>query len=508
MWDPLGHLSLFIIRGCNLQRETFTEKLHWDSLVTDPLLTKWRSWEEELLQIQGTEIPRPFRSRQDNGEPSLVSFSDASKQAKCAVNSIITKYEDNKVDTRINVASTKLSLQKTISIPRLELDAFLMSIRLVKSTLKEQNLTIKNVTIFTDSMIVLYWEKQPSSCYRDYIAHRIADVQSELKCLENKGYEVEVRYCPTAENPADDGTRGLTSEKLGSKSRWQLGPKFLQEPESKWPTVSHEEEKIPDVNLEVRKKCFTWRQKVQLIKIHQKQVFTQEINDLKERREVSTKSRLKRLVPFLDENGSLRARGRLRHAPIQYSAKYQIVINGNSHILQLIIAKAHEETKHGSVQHIMNETRQEYSIIKLKQGVKKHTQNCWFCKRETPKSTPPIMADLRRARVIPNISPFTQVMCDYFGPITVKDRSITRRSIPQWGCIFTCLETRAVHLELANDLSTDAFINCLIRFTSRRGTCTDIYSDRGTNFIGAAKELQKNLHKEKVINTMYKNGIN
>ncbi|KAK3727593.1 hypothetical protein QZH41_005924 [Actinostola sp. cb2023] len=53
IWDPLGHLSPFIIRGRNLQRESFTQKLHWDSLVTDPLLTKWRSWEEELLQIQG-----------------------------------------------------------------------------------------------------------------------------------------------------------------------------------------------------------------------------------------------------------------------------------------------------------------------------------------------------------------------------------------------------------------------------------------------------------------------
>ena len=553
IWDPLGHLSPFIIRGRNLQRETFTQKLHWDSLVTDPLLTKWRSWEEELLQIQGTEIPRPFRSRQEKGEPSLVSFSDASKQAKCAVNYIRTKYEDDKVDTRINIARTKLSPQKTISIPRLELDAFLMSVRLVKSTLKEQNLTIKKVTFFTDSMIVLYWVKQPSSRYRDYVAHRIADVQSELKWLEDKGYEVEVRYCPTAENPADDGTRGLTSEKLGPESRWQLGPKFLQEPESKWPTYAHEEEKIPDVmNLEVRKKCFTSRQskpafqegrfstlskalrvlarclrwkskekglisseelknaQVLLVKTHQKQVFAEEINDLKEGKEVSRKSRLKRLVPFLDKDGLLRARGRLRHAPIEYSAKYPIVIDGNSHLSQLLIAKTHKETKHGSVQHVINQIRQEYWILKLKQGVKKYTQSCWFCKKERAKPTPPMMADLPPARVTPNTTPFTQVMCDYFGPITVKDRSTTRRSIPQkrWGCIFTCLSTRAVHLELANDLTTDAFINCLIRFTSRRGTCTDIYSDRGTNFIGAAKELHKNLDKEKVINTMYKNGIN
>ncbi|KAK3737628.1 hypothetical protein QZH41_006460, partial [Actinostola sp. cb2023] len=142
IWDPLGHLSPFIIRGRNLQRESFTQKLHWDSLVTDPLLTKWRSWEEELLQNQGTEIPRPFRSRQENGESSLVSFSDASKKAKCAVNYIRTVYEDGNIDTQINIARTKLSPQETRSIPRLELDAFLMSVKLVKTTLKEMNIPI------------------------------------------------------------------------------------------------------------------------------------------------------------------------------------------------------------------------------------------------------------------------------------------------------------------------------------------------------------------------------
>lgn len=77
-----------------------------------------------------------------------------------------------------------------------------------------------------------------------------------------------------------------------------------------------------------------------------------------------------------------------------------------------------------------------------------------------------MMADLPPVRVTPYDCPFTAVMCDYFGPIQVRERMSTRRTIQQkrWGCLFTCLATRAVHLELVNSLTTEAFINCLIRF--------------------------------------------
>ena len=114
------------------------------------------------------------------------------------------------------------------------------------------------------------------------------------------------------------------------------------------------------------------------------------------------------------------------------------------------------------------------------------------------------MSDLPKERVAIGDKPFTYTGIDYFGPIAVKLSKRTRSNpalAKRYGVIFTCLTTRAVHLELAGDLSTDCFIMALRRFRSRRGNVKYIKSDNGTNFIGADRELKeaiKNLDKGKI----------
>ena len=83
---------------------------------------------------------------------------------------------------------------------------------------------------------------------------------------------------------------------------------------------------------------------------------------------------------------------------------------------------------------------------------------------------------------------FSKVGVDFFGPLRVKH---LRKQEKRYGCLFTCLVTRAVHLEVAFSLSTDSFIMCLTRFIARRGKPTVIYSDNGTNFVGANRELRE-----------------
>ena len=104
----------------------------------------------------------------------------------------------------------------------------------------------------------------------------------------------------------------------------------------------------------------------------------------------------------------------------------------------------------------------------------------------------PFMGDLPKERVKIGEKPFSNTGVDYFGPYLVKKNRETRSTkalTKRYGVIFTCLTTRAIHIELAGDLSTDSFLLALRRFISRRGYVKVIRSDNGTNSVGANNEL-------------------
>ena len=101
-----------------------------------------------------------------------------------------------------------------------------------------------------------------------------------------------------------------------------------------------------------------------------------------------------------------------------------------------------------------------------------------------------VMADLPSGRLQVNEPPFSHVGIDCFGPFLVKQG---RSQVKRYGCIFTCLSMRAVHLEVAHNLTADSFLQALRRFISHRGKPQQIYSDNGTNFVGAQKILQDSL---------------
>ena len=103
------------------------------------------------------------------------------------------------------------------------------------------------------------------------------------------------------------------------------------------------------------------------------------------------------------------------------------------------------------------------------------------------------MSELPKERSDAYEKPFYNTGIDFFGPIIVKLSKKTRvnqAKAKRYGVIFTCLATRAIHIEIAGDLTTDSFILLLHRFIACRGKVKHIRSDNGTNFKGAQKELQ------------------
>jgi hypothetical protein len=105
-----------------------------------------------------------------------------------------------------------------------------------------------------------------------------------------------------------------------------------------------------------------------------------------------------------------------------------------------------------------------------------------------------MMAPLPEARLKLPFRAFERVGVDYGGPFLTK-QGRRKAKAKRYLCLFTCLNTRAVHFEMAYSLDTDSFINAFIRMTARRGTPTYVVSDNGTNFVGAERELRELLEK-------------
>ena len=117
------------------------------------------------------------------------------------------------------------------------------------------------------------------------------------------------------------------------------------------------------------------------------------------------------------------------------------------------------------------------------------------------------MADLPEDRLTPEKPPFSFVGIDYFGPLEVKQG---RSRVKRYGCLFTCLTTRAIHIEIAHSLGTDSMVNALRRFISIRGCPERIRSDQGTNLIRSDKELKEAIegwNQQKVNSSAIRKGL-
>jgi len=129
--------------------------------------------------------------------------------------------------------------------------------------------------------------------------------------------------------------------------------------------------------------------------------------------------------------------------------------------------------------------------MRARDAIRHQIRKCVTCTRHAAPTTESIMGDLPSARVNPARA-FLHCGVDYAGPFTLRPiPGRSKVSFKGYLALFVCLTTRAIHLEVVSALTTEAFLAALKRFMSRRGKCSQIWSDCGTNFVGAAKEIKE-----------------
>ncbi|KAL0149469.1 hypothetical protein M9458_055257 [Cirrhinus mrigala] len=224
-----------------------------------------------------------------------------------------------------------------------------------------------------------------------------------------------------------------------------------------------------------------------LVRYVQQQSFQDEITLLNKGHAVKTSSRIYKLDPILD-NGILRVGGRLSRMAMPEEFKHPAILPSESHLCRLLMDHIHKMSGHCGRSQLLAKLHKRYWITRGNVTVRKVIRDCLFCRRWHGSALEQKMADLPLNRITPDLPPFSHVGIDYFGPIEVKRG---RAHVKRYRVIFTCFNSRAVHLEMAYSLNTDSCICALRRFMCRRGQVKEFISDNGTNFIGAERELRE-----------------
>lgn len=406
--------------------------------------------------------------------------------------------------------------------------------------------------------MVLCWLKSSPSAWATLVANRVSKIQL---ATENCSWN----HVAGVQNPADLISRGTTTDQLIASKLWWNGPEWLALDPSEWPashlnmvesnealneakatsnnavTIAEEPSFIDEYvaihsnyhrMLRITAYCLRFLRncclksndrrtgilttveinaaETTLIKLVQRQFFGNEITQLQQGNQISTKSRLRWFHPFLDAHQVLRIGGRLSNSLLPFESKHQAILPSSHPFSALLVQSIHLRQLHAAPQLLLTILRLRHWVIGARDLAKRTVRNCVTCCRNRPKTIQQFMAELPSTRVTAS-RPFTTTGIDYWGPIQIKQQH--RRAAPRkaYVAVFVCFSTRAVHIELVADLSTAKFIQALRRFVSRRGICSDIHSDNGRNFVGAANELRRLInskeHQAAVSQECLSNGI-
>ena len=241
--------------------------------------------------------------------------------------------------------------------------------------------------------------------------------------------------------------------------------------------------KIGDLTVEELKKA-----EILIIKHVQTTSFPNEIQNLKEEGFVTKKSDIRSLCPIINEEGLMSVGGRISEADEDIS-KHPYILSYKHPLVEKLVRYYHEKA-HVGTEWTLALIRKKFWITKARIVIKRVLKDCVTCRKLFRKPMVQRMAELPKERLEAFQSPFTNVGLDCFGPFFVK---MGRATVKRYGCIFTCLNIRAIHLEKLNTLETDSFINGFRRFISRKGTPSKLWSDNGTNFVGAETELSRDV---------------
>ena len=231
IYDPLGFAAPFTLTAKKLLQDLCREeKLEWDDELPELYQNRWEKWRNELPLLERLNVDRCFKPS-DFGEVTsreIHIFSDASATGYGSAAYLRLCNSESRIHCSFLMGKARLAPIKVMTIPRLELTAATVSIRLGEVLKKELDDPPDVVKYHTDSTTVLHYIMNDQKRFQVFVANRVQTIRS-------LSHPSQWMYVETKSNPADDASRGINAQALLEHSRWIKGPEFLWRPEEDWP---------------------------------------------------------------------------------------------------------------------------------------------------------------------------------------------------------------------------------------------------------------------------------
>ena len=513
MYDPLGFVAPIILPAKSLLQSLCKQKYGWDEEISQADSTVWQECLKELACLRTISVPRCFKPPGFGAvvNVQLHHFSDASEIGYGAVSYLRIVDDKGAPHCSFVLGKSRVTPLKVVSIPRLELAAAVVAVKLNCLIRSELEYPIHDTIYWTDSTVVLQYIRNKSRRFHTFVANRVAMIHDESTPRQ-------WRHVDTCANPADIASKGAKGSELHTLELWLHGPKFLWKDEKHWPDQPSQLPELPQDDSECRKcpgrtnvivsskklepllsrysswdslrKAIAWLVRFKkylvgllnkdpdsipkgpltvrevvaaesvIIKAVQHNSFPAELAAVgqeaseNQKKCVPRSSPIPNLHPFVAE-GILRVGGRLENAPVSFQTKHPVILPSKHHVTNLIIQNCHRQQGHCGPSQVLAFIRERFWIVRGLSAVRRVLASCMNCRKQNARPGEQIMAPLPSARVAPTDPPFTHVGVDYFGPLFVKQG---RSQVKRYGCLFTCLTMRAVHIEVAHTLEADSFI--------------------------------------------------
>ncbi|XP_070854642.1 uncharacterized protein [Drosophila suzukii] len=491
-----------------LLTEIWRQKIQWDEPLPEEIGKAFAAWRREMDAVGQFQCPRHYFGHGAVRTTELRVFVDESQSAFAAVAYWRVTYEDDNVLVSFVCAKTKCAPMRTMSIPRLELQAAVLGTRLMNTVKEEHSVDTSETVLWTDSKTVLRWIGSTHRRYKQFVGNRVAEILESSKVSQ-------WRWVPTADNAAGDATRSQKKSDLSPESRWLSGLAFLRQPASGWPAPEEGTKRVPDAPdkeempsefavvaanefaipfqrfssfsrlvrttawvLRFARWCRKQRSEIEeygltateceaaenlLVRQAQLESLSDEMRSAECGKNVASSSEMRGLTPYVDEHGVLRVYGRVDAVLcMPYSARRPVILSHRHSLTNLIVRHFHAQMKHQNVDATIAQIRTRFWVTKMRRVLKEVISSCNECKLQRTRPMPQIMGPLPEDRLEAGGWPFKYTGFDYFGP-----------------------------LRLAHDLLTDSCIIAIRNFVCRRGPVHRLRSDNGKNFVGADREAKR-----------------